>query len=82
MTFYVYILSTERKNKSITYTGYTSNLKKRLYLHNSGKGAKFTRGSLWKIVYYRKFLNKNKALKYEYLLKNNRSLKNKVLNKL
>ena len=30
--------------KSITYVGYTKNLKKRITLHNSGKGAKFTRG--------------------------------------
>ena len=30
--------------KPITYVGYTNNLKKRLDLHNSGKGAKFTRG--------------------------------------
>ncbi len=80
MSYYVYILSTKRNKKLITYTGYTTDLKKRLILHNSGKGAKFTRGSFWKIVFKKKFISKNRALKFEYLLKKKRSLKFKLLN--
>ena len=80
MSYYVYILSTRRNKKLITYTGYTKDLKKRLMLHNNGKGAKFTRGNFWKIVYKKKFKSKNCALKFEYLLKNKRSLKLKLLN--
>ncbi len=38
--FYVYIL--ECKDGSY-YTGYTNNIKARLKLHSSGKGAKYTR---------------------------------------
>jgi len=38
--FYVYIL--ECKDNSY-YTGYTNNIENRLKLHNSGKGAKYTR---------------------------------------
>ena len=30
--------------KPVTYVGYTNNLKKRIVLHNTGKGAKFTKG--------------------------------------
>ena len=75
MLHYVYILLSRRKNKYITYIGYTNNLKKRLHLHNNSKGAKFTKGSIWKIIYKKKFLYKNKALKYEYYLKKNRSLR-------
>jgi len=30
--------------RSVTYVGYTNNLVKRIALHNSNKGAKFTRG--------------------------------------
>ena len=37
--------------KSITYVGYTKDIKKRISLHNSGKGAKFTRGRKWKLIY-------------------------------
>ena len=79
MSYYVYILSTKRNNKLITYTGYTKDLKNRLLLHNTGKGAKFTRGSVWKLVFKKRFKLKNKALKFENLLKKKRSYKIKLL---
>ena len=47
----------------------TLKLKKRLGLHNSGKGAKFTRGKKWKLVYYEKYDSKSSAMKNEYILK-------------
>ena len=65
MTYYVYLIKTEKKinNKFISYVGYTNNLKNRLKKHNLGKGAKFTRGKKWILVYYEKFDTKNLALK-------------------
>ena len=48
--FYVYMLKS-KTFKPITYVGYTNNLKSRLNLHNSGKGAKFTKGRQWKLIY-------------------------------
>ena len=62
MTYFVYVLGSYKNSKLITYVGYTNNLKKRLYLHNNGKGAKFTRGRTWKIIYSEKHLTKNKAI--------------------
>ena len=50
MSYYVYMLKTVKK-KTITYVGYTNNLEKRLKLHNIGKGAKFTRGRKWVLIY-------------------------------
>ena len=44
MFFYVYLITSLAKNKTISYVGYTKDIKNRLKLHNSGKGAKFTRG--------------------------------------
>tara|TARA_B100001939_G_C16510068_1_gene433311 strand:- start:175 stop:420 length:246 start_codon:yes stop_codon:yes gene_type:complete len=64
--------------KPITYIGYTNNLKKRISLHNSGKGAKFTRGRKWKLIYKEKFKSKSKAISREYYIKNNRVLRNKI----
>ena len=58
--------------KKLTYVGYTNNLVMRLNLHNSGRGAKFTRGKKWVIIYKKKFISKSKAMSYEYLLKNNK----------
>jgi putative endonuclease len=67
--------------KSITYVGYTKDIKKRISLHNSGKGAKFTRGRKWKLIYKEKFLSKNKAISREYYIKKNRKFRNQIKNK-
>ncbi len=80
MMYFVYLIATEVKNKTISYVGYTNNLKKRLNLHNSSKGAKFTRGRKWKLIYYKKFKNKNDAMINEYKLKKNYTLRNKIKN--
>ena len=77
VNFYVYMLKSLGK-KPITYVGYTNNLKKRISLHNNGKGAKFTRGRKWKLIYKEKFASKNKAISREYYIKKNRILRNKI----
>ncbi len=78
MTFYVYLIVSKVKNKTISYVGYTNNLSKRLILHNSNKGAKFTKGKKWKLVYYEKYDSKNEAMKEEYNLKKDYYLRNKL----
>ena len=54
------------------------NKKKRIYLHNIGKGAKFTRGRKWILVYKKCYKSKTKALKEEYLLKKNYKKRSKI----
>ena len=80
MSFYVYMLKLI-STKSITYVGYTKDIKKRIILHNSGKGAKFTRGRKWKLIYKEKFSSKNKAISREYYIKKNRKLRNEIKKK-
>ena len=79
MTFYVYMLKSLGK-KSITYVGYTNNLNKRVALHNRSKGAKFTRGRKWKLIYKEKYNSKKEAISREYYIKNNRTIRNKIKN--
>ena len=79
MYFYVYML-VSRGNRPVSYVGYTNNLKNRIKLHNTGKGAKFTRGRKWKLIYKEKFTSKNKAISREYYIKNNRTIRNKIKN--
>jgi len=69
------------KKKTISYVGYTNNLKKRINLHNSSKGAKFTKGRKWKLIYYKKYKTKIEAMKNEYRLKKNYIFRNKIKNK-
>ena len=66
--------------KAITYVGYTNNLSRRIALHNSGKGAKFTRGRKWSLIYKEKFKSKKEAISREYYIKNNRRVRNKIKN--
>ena len=72
MTYFVYLIGCYKNNKLTTYVGYTKNLKKRIKLHNEGKGAKFTKGKKWTLIYSKKFSSKSLAMKYEYMLKNNK----------
>tara|TARA_Y100000590_G_C15353978_1_gene876272 strand:- start:475 stop:726 length:252 start_codon:yes stop_codon:yes gene_type:complete len=81
MTYFVYLIGCYKNNKLITYVGYTNNLNKRLKLHNEGRGAKFTRGKRWRLLYKEKYLTKSEALSREYSIKKNRKLRNLIKNK-
>ena len=77
--YYVYMLKS-KGIKSVTYVGYTKDLKKRIEYHNTGKGAKFTRGRKWVLIYKEKYKSKKEAISREYYIKSNRSLRNKLKN--
>jgi len=78
MPYFVYMLLSKYKSKFISYVGYTNNLEKRLILHNTSKGAKFTKGKKWKIIYMKKFLTKSEAMKDEYILKKDYKLRKTI----
>ena len=67
-----------KSEKNITYVGYTNNVIKRVKLHNSGKGAKFTRGRKWKLIYKEVLLSKAQAISRENYIKKNRKLRNYI----
>ena len=77
MSYYVYMLKS-LEEKTVTYVGYTSDIKKRIKLHNLGKGAKFTRGRKWKLIYKEKFNSKKEAISREYYIKKNRTFRNQI----
>ena len=79
MNYHVYMLISLSK-KPVTYVGYTKNLKKRITLHNNNKGAKFTRGRKWKLIYEEKHSSKKEAISREYYIKKNRTLRKKIKN--
>ena len=76
MTFYVYLITSRDKKRTISYVGYTNDIKKRIRLHNSSKGAKFTKGRIWKLKYFKSYNSKKEAMREEYLLKKNSKLRN------
>ena len=79
MSYFVYVIGGYKGSKFVTYVGYTNNLKKRLKLHNTNKGAKFTKGSIWRLIYKEKYNTKTKAISREYYIKKNRPLRDKII---
>ena len=81
MIFYVYMLKSINSKITKSYVGYTNNLLSRIRKHNTGVGAKSTRGYKWKIIYKKKFYDKSSAMSYEYKLKNNKKKRKHILAK-
>ena len=78
MKFFVYLLLSKKKDKIFSYVGMTKDLKKRIILHNSSKGAKYTKGKKWLIAYKKSYNSKSKALKEEYSLKKDKKKREKI----
>ena len=78
MDYFVYMIISKHRNKWISYVGYTNNLVKRISLHNVSKGAKFTKGKTWKLIYSEQYNDKIEAMKNEYKLKKNYKLRSKI----
>lgn len=52
------------------YTGYTTDLEKRVKAHNEGKGAKYTKGrGPVELVYYETYEDKHTAMRREWEIK-------------
>ena len=69
MACYVYVLGTDG---SRTYVGWTTDLNRRLKQHNSGAGAKSTRGRIWVLIYAERYETRGEAMSREWHLKRNR----------
>ena len=78
MKYFVYLLLSKKNGKIFSYVGMTKDLKKRINLHNSSKGAKYTKGKKWLIVYKKSYNSKSKALKEEYSLKKDKKKREKI----
>lgn len=76
---YTYIV---RCSDGSLYTGWTTDLKKRVAAHNAGKGAKYTKSRRpVKLVYAESFGTKEEAMKREYAVKHmSRQKKLKLIN--
>jgi len=67
LTYYTYIVECA---DGTYYCGYTTDLQRRIFTHNSGKGAKYTRSRLpVKLVYSEEYCDKHSALSRECAIK-------------
>ena len=75
MACFVYILGSDSKCGVRTYVGWTTDLEKRLAAHNTGAGAKSTRGRQWRLLYAERFATRGDAMSREWHLKRERAFR-------
>ncbi len=78
--YYLYVLQ-NIDDEHDYYTGYTSDLKKRLAQHNSGAQVS-TRGRSWKIVYYEAYQSQRVAQQREYKIKRNGRMRTLLMDRI
>jgi putative endonuclease len=69
---YVYVLGSPGGRTYRTYVGWTTDLERRLDEHNSGVGAKSTRGRIWVLLYAERYDARSAAMSREWHLKRDR----------
>ncbi len=78
MENFVYILGTTTPNGPLTYVGWTNDLEARLEKHNSGTGAKSTRGKTWIMLYAERCETRNEAMSREWHLKRDKAFRQQL----
>lgn len=75
MPCYVYVLGSAHGDKYRTYVGWTTDLDRRLKQHNTGVGAKSTRGREWVLLYAERYETRREAMSREWHVKYDRKLR-------
>ncbi|MBM3530920.1 MAG: GIY-YIG nuclease family protein [Alphaproteobacteria bacterium] len=75
MPCFVYVLGCRTRGRVLTYVGWTLDVPRRLTQHNSGKGARFTRGRAWVLLHTEKFRTRRQAMSREWHLKRDRKVR-------
>jgi putative endonuclease len=75
---FVYVLGSTGKGGVKTYVGWTTDLERRLAAHNSGRGARSTRGRSWVLLHWEKLKTPRAAMSREWHLKRDRKFRRKL----
>lgn len=78
VTGFVYVLGSTTARGYRTYVGWTLDLDRRLSQHNTGTGAKSTRGHLWNLIYAERLPSRIEAMRREWHLKRDRPLRRRL----
>ena len=82
MDCFVYVLGTRDNARPLTYVGWTNDVTRRLATHNSGKGARTTRGRVWVLLHSEWFATRREAMSREWHLKRDRKFRKSLARKL
>lgn len=69
---FVYVLGSVRGRDRRTYVGWSVDIEARLARHNSGLGARSTRGRNWVLLYAERYHTRGQAMSREIALKRDR----------
>ncbi|MGO9359435.1 MAG: GIY-YIG nuclease family protein [Xanthobacteraceae bacterium] len=75
----VYVLGSGDARRFLTYVGWTNDLARRLAQHNSGKGARSTRGRAWVVLHVEAFATRQEAMSREWHLKRDRTFRRQLV---
>ena len=75
---FVYILGCQTARGYRTYVGWTLDLARRIAQHNSGRGARSTRGGVWTLLYHEQYATRREAMSREWHLKRDRTFRKKI----
>ena len=79
---FVYVLGCVTKGRHLTYVGWSNDVTRRLAQHNSGQGARSTRGRVWVLLYSEKCASRRHAMSREWHLKRDRAFRKKLAQEL
>ncbi len=78
--YYVYVIQ-DIEDEAKFYTGFSSNLRKRLEAHNAGIN-KSTHSRQWRLVYYEAYLTEQPARDRERILKHDGRVKRFLMDRI
>ena len=78
MTGFVYVLGCDSDDGYRTYVGWALDIERRLAQHNSGTGAKSTRGRVWCLIYAERLPSRTAAMSREWYLKRVRQMRRQL----
>jgi putative endonuclease len=82
MNCFVYVLGCAGRTRHLTYVGWTNDVARRLGQHNSGKGARSTRGRVWVLLYSEKCASRRHAMSREWHVKHDRKFRKNLASAL
>jgi putative endonuclease len=82
MDCFVYILGSRTGKRHLTYVGWTNDILRRVAKHNTGRGARTTRGRVWQLLHSEWFATKREAMSREWHLKRDRAFRKKLALKI
>lgn len=78
-TSFVYVLGCMHNGRVTTYVGWTNDVERRLAQHNSGTGARSTRGRAWTLLHVETYATRNEAMSREWHLKRDRVFRKRLV---